>query len=194
MVQTDEIRKQRGTDDEVPLEELEALHEQMKQDRTHNGQINLIRIENEIMIRKYGYMIQGVTEEGLEPAYAYTIGLPKLKLPELIIVGLPWKEAYGLLEDIIKVLKHIPSAAKDGTAIEGILEGGLMMMLREASGGTDWMDGAVNFANDYGLPFRALQVIWPDKENVWPIAEKFSSSSPQPLFYLIKDPIDQTLP
>lgn len=49
------------------------------------------------IVRRHGWAVQYVIGEGTEPPFAYTVGLFGLSHPELIVFGLDYSSALGLL-------------------------------------------------------------------------------------------------
>lgn len=49
------------------------------------------------IVRRHGWAVQAVSGHGTEPSFAYTVGLFGLNHPELIVFGLDYSSATGLL-------------------------------------------------------------------------------------------------
>lgn len=49
------------------------------------------------IVRRHGWAVQAVSGHGSEPSFAYTVGLFGLNHPELIVFGLEYSSAIGLL-------------------------------------------------------------------------------------------------
>ncbi|MGV8882438.1 MAG: DUF4262 domain-containing protein [Rhodoglobus sp.] len=52
------------------------------------------------IVRRHGWLVQSVGGDGESPPFAYTVGLFGLGHPELIVFGLDYSSAAGLLNDL----------------------------------------------------------------------------------------------
>jgi hypothetical protein len=102
------------------------------------------------------------------PGWSYTIGLwHKYQLPEVIVVGLDYKLAQIMLNNLHISIRDEEKTYADGTAATDILAGYVCFfktVKRDSYG--DW------FAADRwfyaGADFPAVQLLWPNTSNVYP--------------------------
>ena len=111
------------------------------------------------MIRDYGWFIQGVEDD---PPWAYTVGLTSRGRPELVLTGMRWKRAAGLLnaEAAYRVHFEDPVAGeqfrlRDGPLVE-------VVAVAEPSA---HLHTAVEL---YGPVLAARQLVHADERGHWP--------------------------
>lgn len=117
------------------------------------------------MIARYGWGITAVFDPaGIDPPFAYTTGLSKLDLPELIVFGLPGQAAHGLLNIIGRKLKGGEQLPLN-TRLDDIADGFPAVLLAAAREHTD----RYMYATSSRYPgYRALQLVWPDPQSRFP--------------------------
>src|SRR5450631_2057031 len=54
------------------------------------------------LITRLGWAVQGVERDRIHPPWAYTVGLTPRGLPELVVTGLPLRQATGLLNGVAR--------------------------------------------------------------------------------------------
>ena len=118
-------------------------------------------------IATYGWMVMRINADARGPGFAYTIGLEQtLSHPEIIVVGLSMDIAHGVLND----------AGADIRRGETFIAG------RTYSNVLDTYDVTFRVVPEYQFsaylghgcrfyedrPFRALQLIYPNRDGRWP--------------------------
>ncbi|HWF69652.1 MAG TPA: DUF4262 domain-containing protein, partial [Mycobacterium sp.] len=130
---------------------------------------------------KQGWIVQFVESD--RAPYAYTVGLHKRGLPELLITGLPPQRAARILNSVAEYLVN------GGRPIPGerILIGGeVLLEVVQAQHPDAHMNVAVAF---YGPALRALQLVWPDDRGHRPWCAAFSNGEiRQPVLGVRVDP------
>jgi hypothetical protein len=114
------------------------------------------------LLEQRRWVVQGVQRERERPPYAYTVGLPKRQRPELLVTGLPYDRAAGLL-----------NGAAEHALLAGTLRPGELLALpgapaieivRVAEPGVHLkVAAAIN-----GPGFTALQLVYADERGRWP--------------------------
>lgn len=121
--------------------------------------------ELRVKIRKYGWTVQYVESDRVP--FAYTVGLTRRGLPELLVTGVSPERALELLNGGVQV-------AVDGNApIPGeqlILSAGSVVEIVEVEHPDAHLYSALAF---YGDTLRALQLVWADGRGRWPWAADF---------------------
>lgn len=116
----------------------------------------------EKLIEEHGWAVQGVSGSGPDD-YCYTVGLSSRDLPELIICGLPFQTAATILNDTATLMvagqplahgDHAPlGGGYEMTAVD--VDEVYLTMLTMAKAFSD-------------KPIRALQLVWPSAEHLYP--------------------------
>lgn len=113
------------------------------------------------------WIVISVHEERYRPPYSYTLGLSDRELPELVITGLPQKQAADLLINVAwRVLGGI--ALAPGNRIR--MDGGLLaevVKVTEPRAHLDVADGL------YGQQLAAVQLVYVDEHGHWPWDRNF---------------------
>ena len=118
------------------------------------------------LVNKHGWAVQGVgadVEAGV-PGFAYTVGLAKKGLPELIVLALPMDSAQPILNTLARRMVD-GEAFEDGKDI--IEAANLPLRLQTLEGGhlRNW----VRFADLLnGKPVSVRQIVWPDRDGFFP--------------------------
>lgn len=126
-------------------------------------------------VLKHGWMLQGVFPRKGEPGspFTYTVGLtPQYHHPELIVFGLPYQIVASILNDL-------GSRIRDGLVLHGgdrlddVLQKKMVveMVTCHEQEAREHLTVAGRFNNG---PVRALQMAWPDKDNLLPWQEGYS--------------------
>ena len=132
-------------------------------------------------VEKEGWVVQFVESE--RTPYAYTVGLHKRGLPELLVTGLPPQAATLMLDSVAEYLvdggKPVPG--------ERILIGGEVLLdVVQVQNPDAHMDVAVAF---YGRELKALQLVWADDRGHRPWCAEFSNGQVrQPVLGVRVDP------
>ena len=75
----------------------------------------------ESLIARYGWVVRGgdATDDGVMPVYAYTVGLGRMGIPELMVVGLPHPMCGALLNELAG--QHVQEAKAGHKTMPGPL-------------------------------------------------------------------------
>src|SRR3954447_13322413 len=116
------------------------------------------------LIDRHGHAVQAVMGTPTSPGWAYTVGLHRHGLPELIIVGgLTVADQHGILNELalrMRAGERFEAGERESTLLVGFEA----VFVEVADASTE--DFAV--ANRLQSGFRALQVVWPDHDNRFP--------------------------
>lgn len=117
------------------------------------------------IIKKYGWMVQGVFPTVNEPddvPFAYTVGLTDAGLPELTVSGLGPEQAMAILNTAAQ--QHCRQEFTAGSLAEEIAANGVVFRVIDAP------DVVMGIGQRLygGRPLRALQIVWPDREGHFP--------------------------
>ncbi|MGB6207839.1 DUF4262 domain-containing protein [Mycobacterium sp.] len=132
-------------------------------------------------VQKQGWVVQFVESD--RTPYAYTVGLHKRGLPELLVTGLSPQRAARILNSVAEYLldggRPIPG--------ERILVGGEVLVdVVQVQHPDARMNVAVAF---YGSELKALQLVWPDDQGHRPWCPEFSNGEiRQPVLGVRVDP------
>jgi len=110
--------------------------------------------------------------------FAYTVGLTNYNHPELVMSGLPYQTMGVILNSIGEKIKNGEKYSNDQT-VTGFLGGGYELRFRKISTKKSWE--YVAQAKNYFKPKRisALQVLWPDKNHVFPTEKGYKVTAEQ---------------
>lgn len=116
------------------------------------------------LMDEFGWALQFVTDTGPRPPWAYTVGLTRRGLPELVITGLPPTAAGGFLNDHACFLAH-QGRRLDPGMIRRLDTGRRLEVVELAH-----PDLHLTTVRDLfpGEPLRALQLVWGDDRGRWP--------------------------
>ena len=127
--------------------------------------------KTESNIKKYGWEAMYVFDEnGEKEPFLYTIGLEETySHPEIMIFGLKRETMHNIVSDLAHDIKKgfkVPINEK----IKGLLSGDFEVLFKPIK--EDHFDNYLGQANRYyKKPFRALVMLWPDKNNTLPTEE-----------------------
>ncbi len=141
------------------------------------------RAEKKILadVQKHGWHVIYVAEDDSGPGYAFTIGLADtFKHPELVMVGQSQELLHVVLNNIGSDIRG-GSALRPGETTRSALDDLDCAVLEvTAANREEWLGLAVWWHR--GVDFRALQIVWPDKQNRLPWSGMAKDSlSRQPL-------------
>jgi hypothetical protein len=114
------------------------------------------------LIAQFGWAVQGVERDRDRPPWAYTVGLTRRGLPELIVTGMQLGPAMYFLDDIAGHALHAAMPAP-GERVE--LDGGPEIQFVEVAEPAAHLMIAVELC---GPGIKALQVVHADDRGHWP--------------------------
>jgi hypothetical protein len=118
------------------------------------------------MIDESGWTVVQVEPDGIHPPWAYTVGLTRYGLPELVVTGMPVDRACCVLNCLAgdQVAHHAPypPGSTHGVTIQGCRTDGLLVTVTRP-----WahLNEAADF---YGEDIRAMQFVHADEVGHWP--------------------------
>lgn len=127
------------------------------------------------MIERYGWMVQGVEADGATGPWAYTVGLTRCSMPELVVTGRSLERAGQLLNGYAAHLHHAP-VPRPGDRVRPY---------RDVS--AEVVEVPVPFAHLelavelYGPEVRALQLVTADDAGRWPWDRRYRGRWRQPV-------------
>jgi len=120
-------------------------------------------------VRDHGWHVMGILEDGDEPGWSFTIGLTtSFQHPELVIVGLKTELTHVLLNNLGETIRE-GRRYSPGDSVEDLLDGYRCEVIKvDRARYHDWL----GYARWYyrGDEFEALQIVWPDRDHVFPTA------------------------
>ncbi len=119
------------------------------------------------LVEKLGWIVQFVEDQ--RTPYAYTVGLHKRGLPELLVTGLPPGAANYMLRS---VGEYLVSGGKPVPGERILIGDELLLDVVQVEHPDAHMNVAVAF---YGPGLRALQLVWPDDRGHRPWCAEFSN-------------------
>jgi len=111
--------------------------------------------------------VVGVHEERYRPPYSYTLGLTDRELPEVVITGLPHKQAADVLTWAASDLLGGGTLAPGKRIRPG--DGLLAEVVKVAEPGAH-MEVAADL---YGEQLAAVQIVYTDRRGYWPWDRRF---------------------
>ncbi len=119
------------------------------------------------LLATHCWVVQGVQRERRRAPYAYTVGLAAHDRPELVVTGLPYDRAAGLLNSLAgQVIDGGPPQPGELVPLPGGQRavGPLAEVVRVAEPGVHLaVAAALN-----GPAFSALQLVYADEQGRWP--------------------------
>lgn len=116
---------------------------------------------------KFGWAVQYVESEWAP--FAYTVGLTRYDLPELLITGVSSQRAGRLLNGVAR--RYVGRGALTPGRQFTVPSGPLIEVVE-----VDHPDAHLNYAMAFfGSGVRALQLVWADRRGRWPWAEHFNN-------------------
>lgn len=115
------------------------------------------------------------------PGFSYTVGLWAFRrVPELIVVGAPKRQAADLIDKYIGLAKSGRRLTPGGPYPDFAPGAGMMVELVAREHYPQWFAAAFDFYPTGEFP--AYQLLWPDRESTWPWDSKWSQRNiPQPV-------------
>lgn len=108
--------------------------------------------------------------------WAYSVGLfERFGHPELAIFGLPNNVAHWIINEITSRIRS-GEHFKPDASIDGLLEGDYVCVTRNVQ--KDWYDALFGYATWFyrDRAYPVLQVIWPDKQGLYPWDDGFNEA------------------
>lgn len=132
------------------------------------------------IIAEHGWAVQGVHATETAPPFSYTVGLTDAGLPELIIIGLPTNVAGIVLNRLAKesLTEELETGRKydlpNGDQTLPYLIGTVSSVNRR-----EYLKVAASLYDRHRI--KALQVIWPSKEGLFPEDDGWDLAEVQPV-------------
>jgi hypothetical protein len=106
------------------------------------------------------------------PSFSYSIGLwQTFKHPEIICFGLPSDLGHAIINDVAKIIKN-GERIEVGKNYNNIFNDSRAEFLNVAPGNvSDYFKAAINYYSNNNFP--ALQLVWTDRNNLFPWEEGF---------------------
>jgi hypothetical protein len=137
----------------------------------HNTEAEAIIINN---VEEYGCHLALIEPDNYLPGFVYTIGLYKnYRHPEVICFGLNTNVMAG-------ILNHVRDIAKDGSAVvpnvlyPGYLQGYQVQFIEVDKAFYPNYLGYASWFYDYSHDYPVFQLVWPDKQQLFPWDEAFN--------------------
>jgi len=125
---------------------------------------NAYEAEFDAMIREYGWGVQAVFASEDGPGFAYTVGLARKGLPEIIVFGLPPEAAHPFLNQLGRRFETEGVPALDVDLFD-VAEGYPARLLPVSRSAAD----EYMFATKHRYPgYSAVQLVWCDKHRHFP--------------------------
>lgn len=122
-------------------------------------------------VEKHGWFVAKFKATNYQPSFAYTIGLWKnFGHPELIVFGLGINSLQGLLNAIGEYIQKGESI-EAGKYYDDFIDGHLSTFLEVHPSSIKDYFGYGMWFNEY-KEFKALQMVWPDRQNHFPWDEE----------------------
>lgn len=132
----------------------------------------------ESLIARYGWVIKGnaAADDGTMPAYAYTVGLGRLGISELMVVGMPHPMCGGLLNELaaqqVAASKAGEKTMPGPLVMEGV-ERKLYLVAVGYEAAAKYVPEALE--RESGAPWRLLQLCWADLAGAFPWEPSYES-------------------
>ncbi|MDR5744441.1 DUF4262 domain-containing protein [Caballeronia sp. LZ029] len=146
--------------------------------------------QTERTVAIHGHAVIGIAADAKAkpptPGFAYTVGLETTYgQPELIIFGLPYDVAHGVLNDIAARIKNDGFAPKDGDSDDQTLRGNRVFFRAVPA---SVIGKHLRIAHVLREDVSALQIIWPDPfgKFPWEDGADLRYAYAQPLLYETK--------
>src|SRR5487761_152394 len=111
------------------------------------------------LLEEYCWIVQ---RERHRPPYAYTVGLAAHDRPELVVTGMPYDRARGLLNSVAAHVVHA-DAPRPGEVVP--LRGGPVIEIVRVAEPSAYLALAAELN---GPQFSALQLVYADERGHWP--------------------------
>ncbi len=126
-------------------------------------------VRTNLLIEQFGQAVIGVAAD---PMFAYTVGLSRASLPEIICIGIN----PGISTEIINTLAALMrerGVPEPMTRIPDLVQGGIDTMLIDVpveASIDEYLCAAPRFSPRID---RVMQMVWPDTKNVFPFEPGF---------------------
>ena len=128
-------------------------------------------------VAKFGWHVVAVKVDGTtEDKFAFTVGLfETYEHPELVIVGLQMNAAHGILSTCVAKIEE-GKRFEDGQSRSDILNRFTAAVVAvDKSFYEEYLGSAIGFYD--GTDFPALQIVWPDRNNLLPWQPGYDQAS-----------------
>ena len=130
-------------------------------------------------IERTGLHILNVFGEGDFPGFSYSVGLTySYKQPEILIYGLHRETSTDILNHVASLMKE-GASFRNGDLSLDVLDGFECKFKNVHKTHYPEHVGWATWLNDYSTDFEVLQLIWPNKEGLYPDSKDASDSFKQ---------------
>jgi len=138
--------------------------------------------QTKLNITKFGLQVIMVTSTKHSPSFAYSIGLTKsFNHPEIICFGLPNNLAHKIINDVADIVKN-GEIIESGKIYSEIFKDSRATFLEvDKKNIPDYFGAGLNYYEN--KEFKALQLIWTDRNDKFPWEENFEEE------FLYKQPL-----
>ncbi|MDX6749384.1 DUF4262 domain-containing protein [Geminicoccaceae bacterium 1502E] len=122
-------------------------------------------------IEEFGHVVMTIGAGEGEPPFAYSVGLARLNLPEILVMGLDADTMHGLVNNAVYMMRESGEPFEEGARVDGIARGYPVVFRRIGhTAAQEYLRVASVF---YGDGFTAMQMVWPDAEGRMPTEPGF---------------------
>src|SRR5207244_259056 len=139
-----------------------------------------VRREMLARIARYDYTMVSVREQRardggwVAPGFVYSVGLWRFhRVPELIVVGAPARHGVELVQKYAGLVKSGKRYGPGGPYGGFVAGAGVMLELVAPGFYAEWFASAFDFYPTGDFP--AVQLLWPDRDGVWPWESSWAS-------------------
>lgn len=119
-------------------------------------------------IKEHGWSFTAVGQDTDFPCFAYTIGLShSFGIPEILIVGIDGTTAHHLICNLLDKIKADPKSRPENHC-DSILKGYSVVFVPVPVAAYDGLLGSAQWFYDDSNAFEALQMVWPNKNGIYP--------------------------
>lgn len=124
----------------------------------------------EHLIARHGWAVQAVMADGESPPYAYTVGLERRGLPEVIVFGIPYPDSLGILNKLAERATNGEVELVAGAVVDGLNDIGVRMALVDVDDSGGHLLAANTHAKHGVRPVCAVQLVFPSPDlwGPWP--------------------------
>jgi hypothetical protein len=117
-------------------------------------------------IQHHGWAVTASQPGTTSPRYAYTVGLSRLGIPELVVTGLQQPTAHGLLSRLADRVVHRAARFRHGQRLTDVSDIYDFIVVNAAITSDIYPDIALRLYGEDRVCWR--QVVWPDRHLCFP--------------------------